>query len=518
MTDSCSETVGSDSGIWTKGRTLAQILFSIAFVAVADGLFYGHPVGWTLGAYGALTGAGVIVLGGLRFRNLPSVLLGVCFWGLCLRAVIDPEPLVVVLGLSILVALALTLREGWTWSLARWCSRYFQFFFGMVKSYVLALGFVLVLPFAPAYAVFRAKQLRAWLIPLLLGCVFLGIFALANPVISLGLSSVGKGLEWLYGQLPSFISVPRALFWLTVGALLWTLLRCRIHSGVAVPPPLPSVRTAPSVCERFLTPEVIRNALIVFNALFAVQTVSDLWYLWGGGVLPQGMTHAEYAHRGAYPLVATALLAAAFVLMTFREGSPSLGLRTARCLVYVWLVQNVFLVVSAGWRLWLYVTVFSLSRLRLAAGVWMFLVTCGLVWIILRILADRSNVWLIKVNALTVLVALLCYSFWTPKMFIAGFNVRHCREAGGQTANRIDLKYLESLGYDALPALVWLERQVRERPASARSVRPVIDRLAGRLNERLSDWRGVTVKRWYLSNCLSEEVRLEQSPTGTPDI
>ena len=191
MTDSCSETVGSDSGIWTKGRTLAQILFSIAFVAVADGLFYGHPVGWTLGAYGALTGAGVIVLGGLRFRNLPSVLLGVCFWGLCLRAVIDPEPLVVVLGLSILVALALTLREGWTWSLTRWCSRCLQFLFEMIKSYVLALGFALALPFAPVYAVFRVKHLRAWLIPLLLGCVFLGIFALANPVISLGLSSVG---------------------------------------------------------------------------------------------------------------------------------------------------------------------------------------------------------------------------------------------------------------------------------------------------------------------------------------
>ncbi|NTU96117.1 MAG: DUF4173 domain-containing protein, partial [Bacteroidales bacterium] len=40
-----------------------------------------------------------------------------------------------------------------------------------------------------------------------------------------------------------------------------------------------------------------------------------------------------------------------------------------------------FLVFSAGWRLWLYVTVFSLSRLRVAAGVWMFLVACGLIWI-----------------------------------------------------------------------------------------------------------------------------------------
>ena len=56
------------------------------------------------------------------------------------------------------------------------------------------------------------------------------------------------------------------------------------------------------------------RSLILFNALFAVQTVLDLIYLWGGASLPDGMSHAEYAHRGAYPLVATALLAAAFVL------------------------------------------------------------------------------------------------------------------------------------------------------------------------------------------------------------
>jgi len=315
MTDSNTGAAGAVA----NGRILAQILFSIAGAGLADWLFYRHSVGWTLGAYGALAGAGVILLGGPRFKTLPSVLLGVCFFGLCLRAVVDPEPLVVLLGLILWVAFTLTLRGGWSWSLICWMGRGLLFGREMVKSYALAAGCLAVLPFVPALALLKVKRLRAWMLPLLFGLVFLGLFALANPVIALGLSSVSKALAWLCERLPSFLSVPRVLFWLTVGALLWTLLRCRIHSGVAVPPPVPSVRTAPSVCDHFLTPEVIRNALIVFNALFAVQTASDLWYLWGGGVLPQGMTHAEYAHRGAYPLVATALLAAVFVLAAFRE-------------------------------------------------------------------------------------------------------------------------------------------------------------------------------------------------------
>ena len=60
------------------------------------------------------------------------------------------------------------------------------------------------------------------------------------------------------------------------------------------------------------------RSLILFNALFALQTGLDLAYLWGGANLPDGMSHAEYAHRGAYPLIATALLAAGFVLIAMR--------------------------------------------------------------------------------------------------------------------------------------------------------------------------------------------------------
>jgi len=512
MSDSDSGNVDAFSIRLLNGRTLAQILFSLVLVAVADWLFYRQPVGWTLGAYGAMAGVGVILLGGSSFRGRPSALLGACYFSLCLRAVIEPEPMVIFLGMCAWVSLTLTLREGWTWSLPRWCSRWGQFLFGLLKSYALAAGFMLALPFAPVYALLRVKGLRAWLIPLMLGVVFLGLFALANPVISLALSTVWKSFQRLCDHVPTFASVLRFLFWLTVGALLWTLLRHRTRESDA--PPVAPAGNLPSVCNGLLAPEVVRNALIVFNTLFALQTGLDIWYLWGGGTLPQGLTYAGYAHRGAYPLIATALLAAAFVLATFREGSPAPELRAAHRLVYAWLFQNIFLVVSAGWRLWLYVTVFSLSRLRVAAGVWMLLVACGLIWIIIRIFTDRSNLWLIKVNVLTTLTVLVCYCWSPSRMFIADFNVGHCRETGHPTANRVDLKYLESLGYDALPALVRLERLVNDRPMIAKSVRPVIGRLSSHLNDRLSDWRGMTLKRRYLRDSLTREYHPELNQTG----
>ena len=57
--------------------------------------------------------------------------------------------------------------------------------------------------------------------------------------------------------------------------------------------------------------------------LFAVQTNLDVTFLWGNAALPADITYAAYAHRGAYPLILTALLAAGFVLVAMRPGGPA---------------------------------------------------------------------------------------------------------------------------------------------------------------------------------------------------
>ena len=62
-------------------------------------------------------------------------------------------------------------------------------------------------------------------------------------------------------------------------------------------------------------------SLAAFNLIFALQNGLDIFFLWSGAPLPEGMTLAEYAHRGAYPLIATALLAGLFVLVTMRPRS-----------------------------------------------------------------------------------------------------------------------------------------------------------------------------------------------------
>ena len=64
-------------------------------------------------------------------------------------------------------------------------------------------------------------------------------------------------------------------------------------------------------------------SLVAFNLIFALQNGLDLAFLWSGAPLPGDLTLAGYAHRGAYPLIATALLAGLFVLVTLRPGSAT---------------------------------------------------------------------------------------------------------------------------------------------------------------------------------------------------
>ncbi|QQS57131.1 MAG: DUF4173 domain-containing protein [Alphaproteobacteria bacterium] len=58
------------------------------------------------------------------------------------------------------------------------------------------------------------------------------------------------------------------------------------------------------------TKEAVLRSLVIFNLMFACQTVLDMNYLWAGMDLPKGITYARYAQQGAYPLIVTALLAA----------------------------------------------------------------------------------------------------------------------------------------------------------------------------------------------------------------
>lgn len=307
----------------------------------------------------------------------------------------------------------------------------------------------------------RMRHLIGWIVPLGLGTVFLVLFWRANPLIEDFFSVID--IRALLRE----INVARTLFWLLFAALVWPFVfaRHRAAGTTAADEPIRSLSGVPlfEFPAALLNDTVILRSLILFNMIFLIQTVLDLTYLWGGIALPSGITYATYAHRGAYPLIVTALLAASFVIVAMRPGSAAERSRTIRLLVFAWIAQNVLLVSSSLLRLDLYVAVYSLSYWRAAAGIWMGLVGIGLVLIVTRLALGQSNRWLVTANIAALTLTLYAVSLVNLPAFIAGYNVDHSREFTG-TGWPLDLGYLESLGPQAIPAL---DRYIAHAPKDA---------------------------------------------------
>lgn len=297
-------------------------------------------------------------------------------------------------------------------------------------------------------AVIRRGGLRfditSWIVPVGLSSFFLAVFLIANPVID-------RWAILLQPDYPMGGYVQRVLFWMMTALVVWPFLHLvRKQRASKAPASLPAIT---SLWSGFLDDVAIRRSLLSFNLLFALQTLTDLGYLWGGMTLPEGMTHAQYAHRGAYPLMAAAMVAAAFVLLALRGQQDRQPSPTLKPLLTLFVAQGLLLVASSILRLDLYVEAYSLTLWRVAAFVWMGLVAFGFATILIRILTGHSTRLLLSVNAGMAVLVLWGCCFVDFAGLVTGFNIVHSREATGEGPD-LDLGYLVStFGPRAIPAL-----------------------------------------------------------------
>jgi hypothetical protein len=421
----------------TPARPLRTPLISaVACTALADWLFYGWDVGISLALFLGMLGIVAVAVA----SNRPGVtlriqlLMGAAFVIGLLALVENVSALsVFVSGLATaLFVIVVTGREASSWQrdLLEAMTIPFRGPFQMAGDLIGTLRHMKRL--TPEWQ----GSLVAWIVPLSIFAVFVALFSSANPLIENRLSQIH--LDDLFGS----INIRRVIFWLLIICIIWPLIRRRPRHAPATKV---ARETTPSAgTDYLLGVQAISRSLILFNALFALQTGLDLTYLWGGASLPDGMSHAAYAHRGAYPLIVTALLAAGFVLIAMRPNGPAQNSRLIRPLVLLWTAQNILLVVSSMFRLDLYVAAYSLTHLRLAAFIWMGLVAIGLVLILIQIKLNKSNSWLLSANAIALALALYACCFINAPWLVASYNVEHCREVAG-TGPDLDIDYLISL-------------------------------------------------------------------------
>ncbi|MBL4807264.1 MAG: DUF4173 domain-containing protein, partial [Rhodobacteraceae bacterium] len=447
---------------------------AVLLLALADGLFWQQKLGISIAIF-AMVFSGIIVvlrpaetsrktwcavMGFAALANLPVIEMAqgvsvlISGLGVISLAVWAANDRIVQLGQGVATILKLSV-------------------FGPV---LLALGVQdVVKKSGPASGV--RKQLMAMILPAAVGAVFIGLLAAANPFLENALETLSQ-IEFL-----SLNMFERVFFWAAVLVLVLPYLNLRPFK--AVQPGSVRIKTPDGRFPSLVNTASVRNSLILFNGIFALQSGLDMLVLTGGMTLPEGMSYASYAHRGAYPLVVTALLAGAFAVGTRRLIQNN---RLLRGLIFVWLAQNLFLVATAAFRLNLYIEQYALTRLRMVAFIWMLLVFIGLVLVAIQIAKHKRNDWLIKRNLLALISVIYVCGFVNFSYVIADYNITH-----KDAQKWFDAPYLCSLGPQALPVLL---------KAQKGAISPYCGRLDMPDAPQIAGWRDWGFRNWRLRRYL----------------
>jgi Domain of unknown function (DUF4173) len=430
-----------------RGFTIKLILL-VALVAFGDWLFWQRNYGiGNLGIYGLVLMSALIIVRPATIKTLPGIIATLATALYCSAIIFDISFLSftmfwTALCVAALMPFASRLKDGWEW--------FWRLALHGVASFLNPFFDVGKLNRVSKKRPTRKFGARAALsllgLPLVGGAIFLALFVQANPVLE---DIVAK---W---KLPALdeVLVFRIIIWVVAAFLIWSVLRpLRMKGGMSsnIAPSLPAASTA------IFTLASIQLSLWVFNGLFLMQNGMDLAFLTGLVPLPEKMTLAQYAHRGAYPLIGTAILAGLFVLAILKPGTLAASDKSVRLLVVVWIAQNVVLVASSMVRTWDYVEAYSLTQLRISALAWMVLVGLGLALICWRMLRGKSGSWLLNANLLLTGLMLSAFCFIDMRAMAAQWNVIHAKEVGGRGA-QLDLCYMGEMGPGAIAPLMSLE-------------------------------------------------------------
>lgn len=291
---------------------------------------------------------------------------------------------------------------------------------------------------------------------ILLALIFGWLLANGNSVFS---QWTGTFFTAAWKQVLQYLDVGRIFFWILGALLLLPLLRpVRVGDwwwrwSHVLP------RFSNEAAARAKTwPSIL--VLGILNILFFVANGADLIFLWSGHSLPAGVTYTQFVHEGTEALISTALLSALVLTMIFQQAIIVARRTELKVLAYLWIAQNLFLLMSVALRLKRYIEAYDMTVARLSLILFLGLVAAGYTLLTIKIQREKSLSWLLGGAAMAVVATFYLAQFLNLAGWSAEYNVTQWEKSRSQ--RNLDVAYLHGLGPVAWPALY---RAHRDDPA-----------------------------------------------------
>ncbi len=252
---------------------LIALVTAVACVALADWLFYGWTAGISLPLFLGVLGVAAATVNRVHATHTVPIFMAAVFVAGLLAMVEEVSTLSVIVGVlaTAMFVNVLTAPQARSWqrNLFESATILFRGPFQLIGDLIGALRHMKL--WTPEWL----GSLVAWIVPLSVFAVFLALFSSANPLIENRLLKIN--IQALY----NLLDVWRISFWAMIACAVWPLLRRRFRRKPASFEfePRATAAAASSDMDYLLGVQAVTRSLVLFNALFALQSGLDLTYL-----------------------------------------------------------------------------------------------------------------------------------------------------------------------------------------------------------------------------------------------
>ncbi len=164
------------------------------------------------------------------------------------------------------------------------------------------------------------------------------------------------------------------------------------------------------------------TVILLITLLYLVFCGLQLMYLFSNGLfaLPEGYTFAEYARRGFFELLAVAVINVVLMLIATAYFEESTFLRR---LLTLMTICTYIMIVSAAYRMLLYIGAYHLTFLRLFVLLALVIISLILAGVIMTVY--RKSFPLFRYCVAVISVCYLAFAFSKPDYYIASYLEEH---------------------------------------------------------------------------------------------
>ena len=319
----------------------------------------------------------------------------------------------------------------------------------------------------------RRSWVRMLLIPLFLSVLFGIIYSFANGVFSIYINNMATSVNSWFKNFFDWFSINRILFFIA-GAMIvgGLLLRSKDYFSKK---DLLQNNNLPRKKDRFIKWSAspfadvmhiiigerakgilaLKNeyfigkaSLVLLNLLLLFINGIDVKYVWLGYAFSNSASASEYVHEGTGMLIFSVVLAMCLLLFFFR-GNINFYKKNKwlKYLAYLWILQNLFLVLSVFNRDYYYISHFALAYKRIGLLFFLAMVLSGLLTIFFKIRFQKTTYYLLRLNAWVALTLLVSASFVNWDVTIAKYNIAR------STSIPLDMHFILSLSDKTLPII-----------------------------------------------------------------